>query len=465
MANKFVEHLYEIAVDLLKQSPLPYGLREYQDVALNEFFVGLCNEDKIKNKLDKVNKEGQRKYIYVCIRHEAERQRRDGNQLKALPLPPLSVLEPDDDSITNLIFPRLNHEERLLFVLLSWEYYQIQIAEILDISITKAHRIVKSLREKIKNILKGEFQMSVYSDKEIYGFIDKKSGAKKLGNENFRRDIKRSLKPIRESLAPLIGATGGNPPIPPGMSKIISDTINRHAKPPVIAEVLTTLKPADPLLLCSDLLEASRQLNKPYRWVTPEESLRAIENPVHAKKQIGCLCQLLAKTLLIFTAKRERKGKQQITKILCLELVSLADRFKSQRGTGCNPFIILSDKTEPLHPSAIKMEKEIENSFDVSLKKLEHVCKEKSSDTDTTFKDLQALVDWHVRLLDWQIFDAPRYLGPAIMEEAIEVMRAFNLDGKKNLFQETAQLLYMTLWLSNVLAIPDLGYLLMESEA
>ena len=168
---------------------------------------------------------------------------------------------------------------------------------------------------------------------------------------------------------------------------------------------------------------------------------------------------------IIVTPRQNNQRLPKVSQILSERLCTLAKRFKSQRGRGCTPFSMLPGYTLPLHGVAASMDNDAQLSFERYFNEFLRACDDMAqrSNAEITVQDMQSLTDYLVRLLDWQIFDSPRYLAPALVEEAIEVVRAVfgkqcHPDERQNLADELGDLLFMALWLSNVLAIPNPGH-------
>ncbi len=443
------------------------GLEQYAENALHEHLAEVVEKQNYQKKLEEMSSQERNRYLTSCIINKAKTMAKKANdsQKKNKCMHSFSYLNEDKIRsyppwLYSQMTDGLNPEEILIFLLYK-KYQQNEIAKILGVSNTTICRKVDTMRQKIRKNLSGGTKMSSYkySDTEIYNFVDTQEPNSGFGNNNLRRAIRFLLQPIR-SWWPSGSDDDTNPPIPTGLHEQIEGLIEAHQNPKSVEGVLDSINHGsyETHVESLHLLEAARQLNKPYRWISPEESLQIAENIEHAEIAKRYLSEIFRKSLVIYKSERNKNSDSIITLVID-KLKDLADRFEKQRGRGCIPFVLLPKAQFPLHSKAQEMDVEKTKNFKKYLNQFKESCDNLKEDDDTTFHELQSIVDFLIDLLDWHCFDAPRYLAPAIIEEAIElslaVNRMYDCD-KKDIFEELGDLLFMCLWMSNVLAIPNL---------
>jgi RNA polymerase sigma factor (sigma-70 family) len=453
----------------------PWWLKEFWDDAMGDVQLKILKRPTVQGTLARETPHGRLCYLAKIVLNEAKKhaKRKREEDEKVRKIPPR---EPPGDSEKSDVFPQafddLGDDESLICVLLCTGYEQKQIAQLLGLSRPTVNRTIRRIREKGQaNIQRMERKEDViaqkYTDNEIYGFVDKLPDTARLGNDNLRRALERILLPLR-LLSPLLPG-GLNPLIPPGMRKQVQELIRSTGSPPKVKDIRdkAAKQPCEPLGATLDILEFARQLNKPYRWISQEESIRAIGDPGQAADAINKLLALLAAVFRLLAAlSKKTSTRHDITTLVCDKLKDIATRFATQRGHGCSPFAPALPPSAPLGNLGVLMEQQAARHFKKNLDRFERDCNAtgKRGCAATSLEELQGLVDSLVLLLDWKMFDAPGYLAPAIVEEAIEVALAANGPSyeKQNVFAEIGDLFFMSLWLSNVLAVANPGHEMLE---
>lgn len=415
--------------------------------------------------------ESQRRgYVRTCIRNEALHLAAVGAGTKSLPdgggppwsgpSPLVKVSErespPPYEAIANA-YRGLSAEERVVQALFLFGYQQKQIADCLRLSEATVSRLIDGIREKVKGNLKRSSSAMVSREAEIWGFVQK--GDPDLGNDNLRRRIGTVLRPLSEAVPALIHEES-QLPIPTPMLERIEVMIKQQHPPPTVEDVLVEVrkgKAPNEAELCKDILDAARMLAKPFRWVGAADAMRFLRDPRHVEEASGCLTKLLGASLQLLAAQ---EAPCDLTEVICGKLEDWCLKFGDQRGPRCAPVAPLTVSGSRVSQDASRMEQEAFGLFEKYRQCFEETRQKKlrEGDAEVTFVHLQSLVDFFVRLHEWQLFDSPKYLAPAILEEAIEVdLASGGYHEKHKVCDELGDLLLMVLWLSNVLAVPELG--------
>lgn len=475
----FLHALREGAEAVLRSMGLDRHLGDaFQDVCLYFLVNSKIGKGNEKKELSELPVNEQLNYLKKCIKNKAIELA--NAEQKCTVDPDKDYIEKVDEdepiaelgnpSLARLVVEELDPIEQLIAQLLRLRFQQKQIAKMLGLNETAITRKKKRILVVIKKIMV-DFQegrpmeqhkqsSNRITDKLIYKFISGQEVSCKW-NDNLRRKIRRLIRPLEEGLRSM----QLDPQIPDHIHKRIKALITVHEKPPKIRNILDELANHRPITLqaCMELLEAARQLNKPYLWSSPEGSLHAIENEKHANSMSEQLTKVVASALQISINMDNGPG---ITDMLCDKLKNWVDRFGGKNRKDFSPFESSYDFTLPLHQGAKYMQARAEKEQQKNIEYFNNACDamKRRDDTENTIQGLQSIVDYAVRLLNWERFNAPRYLAPALLEEAIEVRNA--VDGpiaeKRNVYEEIGDLLGMAIWLSNVLAIPNLGQNIIE---
>jgi len=376
---------------------------------------------------------------------------------------------PSSFDASRAVYDQASYQERVAIRLLLYRYTTQAAADTVGWSRRTLLARRRAFRQRIDRYLKGTLIMSnnALTDADIYQFAQGGDAGPIHGSDNLRRWIERTTVRVQLTLGPITGEDF--PIIPPNEREAIDLAIEQHRNPCKIHEILAAAGKTEesPEALAWQANDAAKRLAKGSKWISDEASIRIVQDPEEASRASGLLVEIIAKLVRLFVRCRDEAGdERQLSSILADKFARYPDRFRKTRGRGSDTDLPPTRCWPPGDDMANRWEQEKLELFHNHRADHEKRCRRmmRRDDADTTLGDFQLLADSVVLVLDWTSFDAPRYQAQALVEEVNEVGGAVSghLGSKQDVFGEIGDAMFVALWLSNVLAIPNLGHDLLE---